>query len=146
MIGRPIVQREVTNHMKKSHYENVVIVNATLEDEQVESIINHIQETIRINGGEITDVEKLGRKRLAYPIQKSKSGFYIIFRFIAPSNLIVKLERMYRLDESIVRYLTVTLDKRALEHLAKVKAKKEENAEQKTSTEEKTEVNDNFKK
>jgi small subunit ribosomal protein S6 len=102
--------------MKTNHYESVVIVNATLEDDQIEVTFGRIEELIKSNGGEITENDKWGRKRLAYPIQKSKSGYYSVYRFIAPRELIAKLERAYRLDESIIRYLTIVLDKNAIEY------------------------------
>lgn len=104
--------------MKKSHYESVVIINAALEDDQIEASINRAEVSIKTNGGEIEDTDKWGRKRLAYPINKSKSGFYIIFRFTAPTESIKKIERDLRLDETIIRFLTVALDKRALKHYA----------------------------
>jgi len=115
--------------IKTDHYESVVILNAALEDIQIDSTLKRIEETISSNGGEITDVEKLGRKRLAYPIQKSKSGFYIIYQFIAPKDLIKKIERFYRLDDTIIRYLTIKLDNKDLEHIKIMKAKKEAEAE-----------------
>jgi len=107
--------------MKKNHYESVVIVNAALEDSQIEDSLRRIEDTIKHNGGEITDADKWGRKRLAYPIQKSKSGYYCVYRFVAPTELISKLERSYRLDETIIRYMTIVLDKEALENIQKEK-------------------------
>ena len=103
-------------------YESVAIINATLEDEQIEVTISRILEVITSHGGEIIDVDKWGRKRLAYPIQKAKSGYYLVLRFKSPTDLIAVLERNYRLDENIIRYLTITLDKFALEEIAKQKA------------------------
>lgn len=103
--------------MKKNHYESVVIINAALEDEQINSIITKVEDHLKTNGAEITDIDKWGRKRLAYPIQKSKSGYYVIFRFVCETNIISGLERMYRLDENIIRYLTIVLDARALENI-----------------------------
>ena len=102
-------------------YESVVIINAALEDEQIEVTISRILEVITSHGGEIIEADKWGRKRLAYPIQKAKSGYYFILRFNAPTDLIAVLERNYRLDETIIRYLTITLDKFALEAIAKQK-------------------------
>ncbi|MEG8945966.1 30S ribosomal protein S6 [Rosettibacter firmus] len=107
--------------MRTKSYESVVILNAALEDEQIEATISRLQEFITTHGGEIFDIDRWGRKRLAYPIQKAKSGYYVIFRFNAPTNLISILERNYRLDENIIRYLTVTLDKFALEAIKKQK-------------------------
>jgi small subunit ribosomal protein S6 len=108
--------------MKNNVYESAVLINAALDDEQIEGIIAHIRETIVNNGGEIREEENWGRKRLAYMVKKSKIGYYVIFRFDAPSNIITKLERFYSLDEYILRFLTLRLDKDAIEQLEKNKA------------------------
>ncbi|HEX2963891.1 MAG: 30S ribosomal protein S6 [Bacteroidota bacterium] len=115
--------------MQKNHYESAVIINAAIEEEQIEATINRISELIRVNGGEILEVEKWGRKRLAYTLDKTKSGYYVIFRFTAPTDLIAKLERMYQLDEFVLRFLTIVLDKFALEYIEKSKAAKAQEAE-----------------
>lgn len=107
--------------MKNNIYESAVIINAALDDEQIESIISRIKETIVNNGGEIREIENWGRKRLAYMVKKSKIGYYVIFRFSSPSNIIAKLERSYSLDEHILRYLTIKLDSDAVEYLEKNK-------------------------
>lgn len=103
--------------MKSNVYESAVLINAALDDEQIESIISRIKETIVNNGGEIREIENWGRKRLAYMVKKSKIGYYVIFRFNASSTLLSKLERYYSLDEYILRYLTIKLDADAVEHL-----------------------------
>ena len=107
--------------MKTNVYESAVIINAALDDEQIESVITRIKETILSNGGEIRDVENWGRKRLAYMVKKSKIGYYAIFRFNAPSSMVIKLERTYVLDEHIIRFLTIQLDNDAIEYLEKNK-------------------------
>jgi small subunit ribosomal protein S6 len=73
------------------------------------SILTRIKDFITNNGGQIREVDNWGRKRLAYPVEKSKIGYYAIYRFDAPSDLIAKLERIYSLDEQILRYLTLNL-------------------------------------
>jgi len=103
-------------------YESAVVINAALDDPQIESVISQIKDTIINNGGEIREIENWGRKRLAYMIKKSKVGYYIIIRFNATPNLISKLERSYQLDEHILRYLTVKLDADALEQIEKSKS------------------------
>jgi ribosomal protein S6 len=60
--------------MIKKMYESAILINAALEDNQIQSIISHIKELISSNDGEITDIEDWGRKRLAYMIKKSKIG------------------------------------------------------------------------
>ncbi|NWF50497.1 MAG: 30S ribosomal protein S6 [Ignavibacteriaceae bacterium] len=107
--------------MKINTYESIVLINATLDDEQINQIIDRIKEFIVTNGGEIKDVENWGRKRLAYTVNKSKIGYYAIFRFTAPSNIVSKLERTYLLDEYVLRHLTIKLSPEAIEYLDKKK-------------------------
>jgi len=113
--------------VKNNVYESAILINAALDDEQIEAIIGRIKETILNNGGEIREIENWGRKRLAYTVKKSKIGYYVIIRFNAPTNLVSKLERFYSLDEYILRYLTISLDNDALEQLErnKIQATKE---------------------
>jgi small subunit ribosomal protein S6 len=109
--------------MKNNVYESAVLINAALDDEQIEGIIARVRETIVNNGGIIREEENWGRKRLAYMVKKSKIGYYVIFRFDAPSNIVSKLERFYSLDEYILRFLTIRLDKDAIEQLEKNKTR-----------------------
>ncbi|MBX2976775.1 MAG: 30S ribosomal protein S6 [Ignavibacteriaceae bacterium] len=119
--------------MRKNMYESAVIINAALDDAQIEAVVTKIQDTIQLNGGVISVLDKWGRKRLAYMINKSKIGYYVIFRFEAPTEAIAKLERVYRLEESIIRFLTIALDKYAIEYFkdqdAAASVKVEETAE-----------------
>ncbi len=107
--------------MKTNVYESAVLINAALEDEQIEAIITRIKDTIINSGGTIREVENWGRKRLAYMVKKSKIGYYAIFRFDAPPALISKLERLYTLEDNVLRFLTIALDEDAIEHLEKHK-------------------------
>ncbi len=120
--------------MKNNVYESAVLINAALDDEQVEAIIARVKETIVSNGGEISEVENWGRKRLAYVVKKSKIGYYVIFRFNSPSNIVSKLERFYSLDEYILRFLTIRLDKDAIEQLQKNKAQSVSNSSEGSGT------------
>ena len=108
--------------MTKKMYESAVLISAALEEDQIQSIISRIKELISSNDGEITDIEDWGRKRLAYMIKKSKIGYYIIFQFNAYPQIISTLEKFYKLDENILRYLTIKLTKNALEQMEKIKA------------------------
>ena len=95
-------------------YESTVIINASLDDTQVENVVTRISETITKNGGGVNAINKWGRKRLAYPINKKTNGYYVNYEFTGPSALIAALERSYQLDEMILRYLTIVLDTKAL--------------------------------
>ena len=107
--------------MKTNVYESTVMINAALDDDQLEAEVARLQENIINFGGEIIEVDKVGRKRLAYIVNKSKIGYYAIFRFNAPSNIVAKLERSYSLNDNVLRFLTIALDKDALEYFEKNK-------------------------
>lgn len=107
--------------MRTGIYESAVLINAALDDQQIDSILSRIKDFIINNGGQIRELDNWGRKRLAYPVDKSKIGYYAIYRFDAPSDMIAKLERIYSLDEQILRYVTLKLNNDALEQLEKNK-------------------------
>ncbi|MGA3243344.1 MAG: 30S ribosomal protein S6 [Bacteroidota bacterium] len=98
----------------KRVYETTFIVNASLDDHQIDAVIEKVKDLITKNGGEIREFVKWGRKRFAYPLRKKNNGFYVVIEFGAPGDVIAKLERHYFLDENILRYLSLVLDKRAL--------------------------------
>ncbi|MFH0988873.1 MAG: 30S ribosomal protein S6 [bacterium] len=98
----------------KRVYETTFIVNASLDDPQIDAVIEKVKELLVKNGSEINEIVKWGRKRFSYPIKKKNNGFYVIIEFVAPGDAIAKLERHYFLDDNIIRYLTLQLDKRAL--------------------------------
>jgi len=102
--------------LEKEHkiYESTFIVNAALDDTQIESVIEKVKDVVLKNGGEIRAAEKWGRKRLAYTIDKKNNGFYAFLEFKAPGELLAKLERHFHLEEQVVRHLTIQLDKKAL--------------------------------
>jgi small subunit ribosomal protein S6 len=98
----------------KRLYETTFIVNASLDDPQVEAVITRVQETIAKNGGSIVAVNKWGRKRLSYPVNKKTNGFYVNLEFEATGTVIAPLERSFQLDEMVLRHMTIVLDRRAL--------------------------------
>jgi small subunit ribosomal protein S6 len=69
---------------------------------------------LKENGADIIHEENWGLKKLAYPIQKKSTGFYMLVEFAAPSTIVDILELAYRRDERIVRFLTTALDKHAV--------------------------------
>jgi small subunit ribosomal protein S6 len=99
----------------KKFYETAFIVNAGLDDEQIEITIKQAEDLIVKNGGEIVNIDRIGRRRLTYPIAKKNNGFYTAIEFNAEGRIIEKIERFYQLDENILRYLTIQLDKRMQE-------------------------------
>jgi small subunit ribosomal protein S6 len=120
--------------MKNNFYETAVIINAVLDDEQIVQVVTRVKDYVSGNGGAIQEIEDWGRRRLAYMIKKNKIGYYLFIRFSGPSNIISKLERNYKLDEHILRFLTIKLDKYALEYFEKQKSSSQESKEQSSDT------------
>jgi small subunit ribosomal protein S6 len=106
-----------------NHYETVFILTPILPDNQVKETVNKFRNVITEHAGVITHEEDWGLKKLAYPIQKMSSGYYILLHFDAEGDVIAKLETAYRRDESVLRFLTFRLDKYALEYAERRKNK-----------------------
>ena len=104
--------------MSKKHYETYIIVDGNFEDAAIEEIITKYDSLLKKNEAEIKFADRIGRKKLAYAIKNKLNGYYICFEFIADPTVIAKLERAYKLDDNIMRYLTVTLDKKTLSEKA----------------------------
>lgn len=116
-------------------YETTFIVNSQLESDKIEGIIKRVESIITEDKGIIKSTEQWGRKKLAYPIAKQQFGFYVHIQFKAPSTVIAKLEREYKLNESILRYLTVKTDKKVLklQQMEKALVKEQEQAVEETT-------------
>ncbi len=93
-------------------YENIVILNGTPADEELESSTNKIKDLISNSGGEILKVDVWGRRKLANEIKKQKKGFYVLFVFRAPSSLIKRLEDYYKVFDPVIKYMVIKLEKK----------------------------------
>jgi small subunit ribosomal protein S6 len=98
----------------KKHYESYIIVDGNYEDNVIEEIIKKYEAFFKKNDVEIKNVDKIGRRRMAYAINKKQNGFYICFELTARPDIIAKLERNYKLDENILRYLSIIMEKKTL--------------------------------
>lgn len=96
------------------HYETTFIVDSILEDERLDAIINKYTGFFTKNGGEVLKTERWGRKKMSYAIKKRQTGSYVSIEFTAEPSVIAKLERAYHLDDDILRFLTVSFDKKTL--------------------------------
>ncbi len=102
--------------MSKNYYELTFIISPVLEDEQYEEIIGKYKDLIESNGGEIDEVDEWGIRKFEYDMDGKSSGFYVNAYFHAPGELIDKLERSLRIDDEIMRYLTLKYDAKMLRH------------------------------
>lgn len=97
-------------------YETVFILTPVLSDVQMKDAVDKFKAVLTEEGAEFVNEEKWGLKKLAYPIQHKKTGFYNLIEFNAPAGAIEKLEIEFRRDERVMRFLTVSLDKYAVEY------------------------------
>ena len=91
-------------------YESVFIARQDISAQQVEALAENFQTVIKDNGGEVTKQENWGIKSLAYKIKKNRKGHYVLFNIDAPSGAISEMERQMRINEDILRYLTLKVD------------------------------------
>lgn len=99
-------------------YETIIVVDSLLKPEEIDSIINKYERFISANGGKVESLDRWGKRRLAYEINKRQYGFYVLIRFQGPSAMIKQLDREYRLNESLLRTKIIKLDEKALKSLA----------------------------
>ncbi|MBQ7354982.1 MAG: 30S ribosomal protein S6 [Clostridia bacterium] len=83
-------------------YETLFVVNATLSEEAIKSVVEKFTALIAANG-EVTSVNEWGKRRLAYPIDDMNEGYYVLVDFEAPTSFIAELERIFGITEGIMR-------------------------------------------
>lgn len=93
-------------------YESTIIINAALEDNDLEAVITRICTYIENHGGQILEVDKWGRKRLAYPINKKYNGYYVHIVFDSLPANIPMFERFLILEDTVIRHLTLVLSEK----------------------------------
>src|SRR6476620_1728340 len=93
------------------NYETVFILNPVLSDVQVKETVSKFEEFLTSRGAKMVSKEDWGLKKMAYEIQNKKSGFYHLFEFNVPGEVLIAFETEFRRDERVKSFLTVSLDK-----------------------------------
>ena len=91
-------------------YENVFIARQDVSTTQVEALTEQFTELVKAGGGEVTKNEYWGLKNLAYKIKKNRKGHYTLLNIDAPSPAVLEMERNMRLNEDVLRFLTVRVE------------------------------------
>ena len=102
-----------------NQYETVFILTPVLSDAQMKEAVDKFKDILTNMGAEIINEENWGLKKLAYPIEKKATGFYELVEFKAEPTVIANFELQLRRDERILRYLTVKMEKYAIEYAEK---------------------------
>jgi len=91
-------------------YELTFIIHPDADEEQQDAIKQRIGDIASQNGGEVVSVRDWGHRKLAYPIRKQTSGFYVTMRLRMEPPAVAELQPFLRLSEDILRYLIVRAD------------------------------------
>ena len=106
-----------------NHYETVFILTPVLSDEQMKETVAKFRNLLTDNGAEILNEEIWGLKKMAYAIEKKSTGFYCLVEFKGEPSIVNTLETGFRRDEKVIRYMTVRLDKYAVQYAEKRRSK-----------------------
>ena len=93
-----------------ANYESVLIARQDLGASQVNSLVENLSEVLKKEGGEVVKVDNWGLKNLAYRIKKNRKGHYVLLNITAPAKAIFEYERLMRLNEDVIRYMTIKVD------------------------------------
>jgi small subunit ribosomal protein S6 len=105
-------------------YEIMFIVRPDVEEADIDKLIDTFTGYITDGGGVVTNSrteQKMGRRRLAYTVQKFNDGFYVLLIVEAPASLISEIERRLRVSEPVIKFITVRMDEEN-KRVAKIKA------------------------
>ena len=91
-------------------YELAVVVSAKIEDDERAQVIEKVKALVERFGGQISDVDEWGKKRLAYEVQKMREGFYYFIQFEGETTVPAELEERLRIEETVLRFLCVKQD------------------------------------
>ena len=92
------------------YYEHVFLMRQDLGPAQVDAVIDELKKVVEDKGGKVTKVEKWGLRPLAYKIGKNRKAHYVLFNLETPPEAVDELERIERISDDVIRFLTVRVD------------------------------------
>ena len=99
-------------NMKK--YELLFLIDSSIDNQEIEETVAKFSDTIKNNGGNVTEVNNWGKRKTAYEVNKKWEGFYSLINFEAPAELIKELERVLRIDERVMKFLVIKVDEKKI--------------------------------
>ena len=92
------------------NYEIMFIVNPNVPEEEIDKINGQVESIVTAGGGKVEKIEKMGKRRLAYEVEKQREGSYVLFVIQANGDIIKECERRLRVMDSVIKYITVRTD------------------------------------
>jgi small subunit ribosomal protein S6 len=92
------------------NYEMIFIVRPDVADEDVQKLITQMESVVASAGGKVDKVEKMGRRRLAYRVERQREGFYVLFYVQGTGDTVKEFERRLKVTDTVIKYLTVCTD------------------------------------
>jgi small subunit ribosomal protein S6 len=96
------------------HYETAFLITPKLEEEETEKLIEKMAEVVKKKKGKMVNIERWGKRRLAYPIDKLDEAVYVFFHYEGDPDIPLELQRRFRQTETIIRYLTLKKEEHIL--------------------------------
>src|SRR2546428_11056519 len=109
------------------NYEIMFIVNPTVAEEEIDKINSQIEGIVTSGGGTIEKIEKMGKRRLAYNVDKQREGYYVLFVITANGDIIKECERRLRVMDAVMKYITVRTDEE-MRRFAQIKSYRQKRA------------------
>jgi small subunit ribosomal protein S6 len=110
-----------------ANYEIMFIVNPNAPEEEIDKINGQIENVVTSGGGKIEKIEKMGKRRLAYEVDRQREGHYVLFVISANGDIIKECERRLRVMDAVIKYLTVRTDEE-VRRLDKIKGYRQKRA------------------
>ncbi len=92
------------------HYETLFIISPEVSEDDIDRLLERYVGILEDRGGFVAKVDKWGRRRLAYEVKKFRKGYYVLFDYGAEPPAVAEMERNFKIDEKVIRYLTVKQD------------------------------------
>jgi len=108
-------------------YENLFIVRPDATEEEIDQLVDGMSKTVTTAGGAIDKVEKWGKRKLAYRVDKYREGSYVLMQFTAGPELVKEFERRLRVQDAVIKFLTVRIDE-VLKRIEKRRKEREKRA------------------
>ena len=118
-------------------YEVMFIVRPDMADEDLDKLISALETSVTGAGGSVKNLERMGKRRLAYVVRKFQDGLYILLTLEGSGQVVAELERRLRVTEPVIKFITVRIDEdqKRLDKVKKIRASRQKRAPEPAATE-----------